>query len=85
MELNNWNGKQLADSLRVPASIVSRSLALLSVPSDFQQQVNTGQIAARTAYKLSRLTNEKDLGQPASQSATGNLTDYEAAVAVDSG
>ncbi len=82
MELNQWNGKQLAESLRIPTSTVSRSLALLSLPSDVQQQVNTGQIAARTAYELSRLTNEEDRRQLATQSATGNLTNSEAAIAV---
>ncbi len=29
MEVNNWNGKQVAEALRVPTSTVSRALALL--------------------------------------------------------
>ncbi len=82
MELNKWNGKQLAESLRIPASTVSRSLALLSLPSDVQHRVDTGQIAARTAYELSRLTNDEDRRQLVTQSATGNLTNSQAAVAV---
>lgn len=82
MDLNNWNGKQIADALRIPASKVSRSLALLDLPAEFQQQVDTGQIAARTAYELSRLVNDDDRQELATQSANGKLTPAEAAVAV---
>ncbi|MEJ7590679.1 MAG: ParB/RepB/Spo0J family partition protein [Planctomycetaceae bacterium] len=82
MDLNNWNGKQLAEALQIPASKVSRSLALLDLPAEFQQQVDTGQIAARTAYELSRLVNEDDRQELATQSADGKLTPAQAAVAV---
>ena len=82
MELNHWNGKQLAEALQIPASKVSRSLALLSLPNDVQQQVDTGQMAARTGYELSRLTNDEDRRELVTQSATGNLTNSQAAAAV---
>jgi len=82
MDLNNWNGKQIADALRIPASKVSRSLALLDLPAEFQQQVDTGQIAARTAYELSRLVNDDDRKELAAQSVEGNLTPAEAAAIV---
>ena len=82
MDLNNWNGKQIAEALQIPASKVSRSLALLDLPAEFQQQVNTGQIAARTAYELSRLVNDDDRQELAIQSVDGKLTNAEAAVAV---
>ncbi len=82
MDLNNWNGKQIAEALQIPASKVSRSLALLDLPPEYQQQVDTGQIAARTAYELSRLVNDDDRQELAAQSAEGNLTPAEAAAAV---
>jgi len=82
MDLNNWNGKQIAETLQIPASKVSRSLALLDLPAEFQQQVDTGQIAARTAYELSRLVNEDDRQRLATQSADGRLTPADAAIAV---
>jgi len=44
MDLNNWNGKQIAEALLIPASKISRSLALLDLPAEFQQQVDTGRI-----------------------------------------
>ena len=82
MDLNNWNGKQIAEALQIPASKVSRSLALLDLPAEYQQQVDTGRIAARTAYELSRLVNDDDRQELAAQSAEGNLTPAEAAAAV---
>ncbi len=82
MDLNNWNGKQLAEALQIPASKISRSLALLDLPAEYQHQVDTGQIAARTAYELSRLVNDDDRQELASQSADGKLTPALAAVAV---
>jgi len=49
MELNGWTGKQVAERPRVPASQVSRALALLRLPDDIRQRVDAGEIAARAA------------------------------------
>lgn len=57
MELNGYNAKQLADALRVSPSKVSRTLALLKLPEDIQQQVDSGELAPRSAYELSKLDN----------------------------
>jgi len=46
MELNGWTGKQVAERLRVPASQVSRALALLRLPDDIRQRVDASKIAA---------------------------------------
>jgi ParB family chromosome partitioning protein len=54
MELNEWNGKQVADALRIPASKVTRVLALLDLPPDVQKSVEAGELAARTAYETPR-------------------------------
>ncbi|MEZ5940286.1 MAG: ParB/RepB/Spo0J family partition protein [Planctomycetaceae bacterium] len=82
MELNHWNGKQIAEALKIPPSKVSRSLALLDLPADVQRQVDSKQIAARTAYELSRLVDDTDREQLVIQSATGKLTNSQAAIAV---
>jgi len=74
MEVNEWNGKQVADALRVPASKISRVLSLLELPPDIQQRVESGDIAARTAYELSKLSNEDAQRQLADQAAAGRLT-----------
>lgn len=55
LRLNGWTGKQLADALRVPASKVSRALALLDLPADVQGRVERGELAARAAYEISKL------------------------------
>ena len=58
LALNDWTGKQLADALRVPASKVTRSLALLELPDDLQEQVEAGQLPARGAYEIAKLGDD---------------------------
>jgi ParB family chromosome partitioning protein len=79
MDLNGWNGKQIAEALRIPPSKVSRALALLDLPVEVQRQVNAGEVPARTAYQLSRLTDDKAQRELALQSAHGTLTNTSAA------
>ena len=58
LALNSWTGKQLADALRIPPSKVTRSLALLDLPEDLQERVETGELAARSAYEIARLDSD---------------------------
>lgn len=58
IELNGWTGKQLATALAIPASKVTRTMALLKLPAEVQSQVASGEMAARSAYEISRLPNE---------------------------
>lgn len=81
MKLNGWNGKQVADALRVQQSTVSRALALLRLPDDIQQQVDAGDIPARSAYELSKLTNDRARQRLASETAAGRLSHHQAATA----
>jgi len=55
MELNDWTGKQVANSLHVAPSTVSRALALLDLPPEVQDRVSRGEIAARAAYEITKL------------------------------
>ena len=82
MRLNGWNGKQVAERLRVPASQVSRGLALLRLPEDLQQRVDHGEIPTRVAYELSKLDNEHQQRLLADQVAKGSLTNEQAARSV---
>jgi ParB family chromosome partitioning protein len=79
MALNEWNAKQVAESLRIPASKVCRSLALLNLPLDIQQQVEDGQVPARTAYELSKLNDDSKRRRLAQEAAAGKLTHDQAA------
>ena len=79
MRLNGWNGKQVAERLRVPASQVSRALALLRLPEDLQQRVDHGEIPTRVAYELSKLDNERQQRLLADQVTKDSLTHEQAA------
>lgn len=59
MELNGWNGRQVAEALRVEPATVSRGLALLKLPSDVQSRVETGEISSRAAYEISKLETDE--------------------------
>ncbi len=71
MELHGWNGKQVAESLHVPASTVSRALALLDLPEDVQAKVDAGELAARSAYEISKLDDETRQRELATQATNG--------------
>lgn len=74
LKLNSWTGKQLAEALRVPPSKVSRALALLKLPADIQAQVAAGDVPARAAYEISRLTDEGQQRALAAKAAQERLT-----------
>ena len=82
MDLNEWNGKQVAEALNISASKVSRALALLDLPKDVQQRVIDGQLAARSAYELSKLPNESTQRQLAEKAAERNFTHAKTKTAV---
>jgi ParB family chromosome partitioning protein len=74
MEINGWNGKQLAEAIRIPASKVSRSLALLRLPEALQERVARGEIAARSAYELSKVEDDGARADLADKAAAGSMT-----------
>jgi len=83
MECNGWTGKQVAESLRVSPSKVSRALALLDLPGDVQARINSGEILRTSAYELSKLDNtavQRDLAQ---QAAAGDLTQRQTSKSVN--
>jgi ParB family chromosome partitioning protein len=82
MELNDWNGKQVAEALRVTPSKVSRSLALLDLPEEIQARVDAGQLAARSAYELSKIADPPSQQALAQTATAGKLTHQQAAAAV---
>lgn len=82
MDINGWNGRQLADALRLDPSKVSRSLAILKLPLDVQQQIEAGKLSPTSAYELTKLKDENAKRQLATQSAEGRLTRDQAVKAV---
>lgn len=55
MEMNSWNGSQLAEALNVSKATVSRVLALLKLSDSIQEQVNSGEIPSTAAYEVAKL------------------------------
>lgn len=79
MDLHGWNGKQVSEALHIPASQVSRALALLRLPKDIRRRVDAGEVPARAAYELSKLTDQDQQRRLAERAAKGRLTHDEAA------
>ena len=84
MEMNGWNGKQLAAALHIAPAKVSRSLALLKLPPDVQEQVASGRLSSRSAYELSKVTDKDACRQLASKAVDDKWTHSQAAKAVRS-
>lgn len=79
MALNGWTGRQVAEALNVPASKVSRALALLDLPEDIRHQVDTGALPARSAYEVSKLPDDASRRNLAAKVAAAGLTAKETA------
>ena len=73
IQMNNWNGKQLAEALRITPSKVTRGMALLRLPSDIQFQIEMKAISARTGYELSKLTDERQQRELTAKAIAENL------------
>jgi len=82
MELNGWSCKQVAEALRVQPATVSRTLALLKLPSDLQAKVEAGSISSRAAYEISRLDSDEARRRMAGAVIDRNLNPTETAHAV---
>ena len=82
MKMNGWNGKELAAELNVAPAKVSRSLALLKLPTDVQQEVASGQLSSRSAYELSKVTDTAACRNLAAKAIAGKWTHDQAAQAV---
>ncbi len=73
MTLNDWNGKQVAESLHLSTSRVSRALALLDLPDELQSQVESGTLSKSSAYELSKLDNDRSISELAAKAVSGEL------------
>ena len=78
MDLNGWNGRQVAEALRVTTSRVSRALALLDLPESVRRQVKTGTLPKSSAYEISKLADDRAQIELAVQAAAGDLSHAKA-------
>jgi ParB family chromosome partitioning protein len=68
LKLNGWTGKELSEALRVSQGKIARSLALLRLPEDIQERVESGSISARAAYEASKLDSPEQQRKAIEQS-----------------
>lgn len=74
MELNGWNGRQVAEALRVTTARISRSLALLDLPAEVQRQVDAGILPKTSAYEISKLADPDQQTKMANKAAAAGLS-----------
>ncbi len=74
IQLNGWTGKDLASALRINASKVTRSLALLKLPADIQQLVETAKLSPTVGYELSKLSSPQQQRAALQQHASEPVT-----------
>lgn len=79
LELNSWTAKQLAEVLRISETRISRGLAILKLPENLQEKVDKGDIPARSAYELSRVTDPSLREKLARKVQSGELKSSEIA------
>lgn len=73
MEATGWPAKEAAGKLGLSTSMVSKLLALLSLPNSIQEQVEAGAIPATAAYQLSRVAELTQQAALAEQLAGGQI------------
>ena len=74
MEGAKWSAAQVAVKLGISPGMVSKLLALLSLPDSVQEKVASGTLPLTTAYALSQARDADSQRQLASQAANGGLT-----------
>lgn len=55
MDARGWSGRQLAEELHIGQASIVRALALLDLPEEVQDQVDTGRLAPSVAYEIGKL------------------------------
>ena len=71
---NSLTGKQAAKALGISESRVSRSLKLLTLPKEVQQQIEDGAVSRTVAYEISKLNNNDVQQRLASTASETGLT-----------
>jgi ParB family transcriptional regulator, chromosome partitioning protein len=59
MDLHGWTAKELAGELQVSQGAVSKSLSLLTLPVELQEQVDQGSIPATAAYEVAKVEDHE--------------------------
>jgi ParB family chromosome partitioning protein len=79
MDLHGWSAKDLSETIGVEATAVYRTLALLRLPEDVAERVESGEIKATAAYEIAKLQIADDQRAVAEAVISGDL-DHKATV-----
>src|SRR5262249_39892060 len=82
MDLNAWSGGRVAEEHDLERSTVVKALALLKLPDEVQEQVESGIIPATTAYELAKPEGSKAKHEVADRIAREKLSRDEAVALV---
>ncbi len=77
MQASGWSARQLAAELAIAPSTVTRALALLDLPAAVQEKVEAGELAAHTAYEVSKLDDPEIQATVAEAAVAQKLTRHE--------
>ncbi len=59
MDLHGWTAKELSGELHVSQGAISKSLSLLTLPAELQDQVEAGAIPATAAYEVAKVEDHE--------------------------
>lgn len=78
IDRRGWSQRELAEHLHVGLASVNRALALLDLPTEIQDRVESGALAPSVAYEVSRLDDMEVQRQVAEQIVSERLNREEA-------
>jgi ParB family chromosome partitioning protein len=82
MDLHGWTAKELSGELHVSQGAVSKSLSLLTLPVELQEQVEDGAIPATAAYEVAKVEDKAVQREIARRIVDEDLTRDDAAEVV---
>lgn len=74
MTATDWNGKEVAARLGILPSMVTRLLALLTLPPEIRQTLKEGKIPASAGYELAKIEDAAVQAEMAGRLAAGRIT-----------
>jgi ParB family chromosome partitioning protein len=77
LTVNNWSGNQLSKELGISQSSIAQALALLDLPEPIQASVEAGDLAASTAYAITKLDDPEFQNEVAARVVAEKLSRAE--------
>ena len=78
MDRRGWSYRQLGAALNLSSAHITRSMALLTLPVDLQEQVDSGVVPASAAAEVAKIEDDGARREIAGRLAAGQMTRDEA-------